>query len=58
MKFFLVLEEPVVDLADPADHGQMTVAVADIGLRTGDVGGQPLAVLKPEQTNPGGHARS
>src|SRR6185312_14531723 len=44
--FLEVLKEPVVDLADPADHGQMAVAVADIGLRTRDGGGQPLAVLR------------
>jgi ABC-type multidrug transport system ATPase subunit len=40
-----VLEEPVVDLADSADHGEMAVAVADISLRARDAGGQPLAVL-------------
>jgi hypothetical protein len=34
-----------VDLADPADHGEMAVAVADISLRARDAGGQPLAVL-------------
>src|ERR1700722_3462042 len=39
------LEEPVVDLADSADHREMAVAVADISLRARDAGGQPLAVL-------------
>ena len=34
-----------MDLADPADHGQMAVAVADLSLRARDGGGQPLAVL-------------
>ena len=43
--FLEVLEEPVVDLADSADHGEMAVAVADIRLRARDAGGQPLAVL-------------
>jgi len=40
-----VLEEPVVDLADPADHGEMAVAVADISRRARDAGGQPLRAL-------------
>src|ERR1700728_4692983 len=40
-----VLEEQVVDLADSADHGEMAVAVADVSLRAGDAGGQPLDVL-------------
>jgi hypothetical protein len=34
-----------VDLADPADHGEVAVAVADISLRARNAGGQPLAVL-------------
>lgn len=33
-----------MDLADPGDQAQMTV-IADLSRRTGDVGGQPLAVL-------------
>src|SRR3984957_11254673 len=40
-----VPEEPVVNLADSADHGQMAVAVADVSLGAGDAGGQPLPVL-------------
>ena len=40
-----VPEEPVVDLADSADHRQMAVSVADVCLGARDVGGQPLPVL-------------
>ena len=34
-----------MDLADPADHRQMAVAVADVSLGPRDAGGQPLPVL-------------
>jgi hypothetical protein len=32
-----VLQEPVVDLADPADHGHVAVAFADLSFRAGEL---------------------
>jgi hypothetical protein len=44
-----------VDLADPADHGQMAVAVADVSLRARDAG--DYRVMTPNSAN-GFRARS